>query len=59
MTDSVATCLNCVGSGWVADGLGGWVRCLECNPEPPPPPAKVEFVRGAKVRRKPKLLEAA
>ena len=59
MTDSVSPCLNCGSSGWVADGLGGWVRCPECNPEPPPPPAKVEFVRGAKVRRKPKLLEAA
>jgi hypothetical protein len=51
-------CLNCNDSGWVADSSGGWVRCPECNPEPPPPVA-VEFVRGAKVRRKDNLPEAA
>jgi hypothetical protein len=51
-------CLNCNSSGWVADWSGGWVRCPDCDPEPPPKVA-VEFVRGAKVRRKDDLPEAA
>jgi hypothetical protein len=55
MTDGMrlAPCLNCEAKGWIADGMGGWVRCLECNPEPAP---KVRgnvltFARGAKVKR--------
>lgn len=51
MTESERICLNCNGGRWVADGFGGWVRCPECNPEPPEPPVKVEFHRGARVRR--------
>ncbi len=43
-------CLNCNSSGWVADWSGGWVRCPDCEPSPPPK-VEVEFVRGAKVRK--------
>ena len=50
MAESERICLNCNGSQWVA-GAGGWVRCPECNPEPPKSPGKVEFFRGARVRR--------
>lgn len=50
MAESERICLNCNGSQWVV-GAGGWVRCPECNPEPPKSPGKVEFFRGARVRR--------
>jgi hypothetical protein len=48
-----ARCLNCNSSGWVADGMGDWIRCHECN-RPPPPKASatvLTFARGALVRR--------
>jgi len=45
-------CQNCNASGWIADGHGDWVRCLECNPEPVREPATIlTFSRGAKVRK--------
>lgn len=46
-------CPNCEGRHWIADGMGDWIRCEECNP-PPPPKHKAEvltFSRGAKVRK--------
>lgn len=55
MSDGIrlAPCLNCESRGWVADGMGDWIRCWECNPAPDKPKATVlTFARGAKVRRK-------
>lgn len=55
MSDGIrlAPCVNCNASGWMADGMGDWIRCSECNPEPPPKhQAKVlTFARGARVRK--------
>lgn len=57
MTDGIrlAPCPSCHSAGWIADGMGDWIRCCECNPEPPPKEkAKVlKFARGAKVKQKP------
>lgn len=56
MTDGIrlAPCLNCEAKGWIADGMGDWIRCWECNPEPPPKARGnvLTFARGARVRRK-------
>jgi hypothetical protein len=52
VTDAIQLepCLNCHGKMWVEDGNGDWVRCLECNPEPPKAQV-LTFVRGARVRK--------
>lgn len=46
-------CQNCNTAGWIADGMGDWIRCFECNPAPQPKPAAtvLTFSRGAKVRK--------
>jgi hypothetical protein len=35
--------------------MGDWIRCCECNPEPPPKEKAtiLKFARGAKVKQKP------
>ena len=56
MTDGIrlAPCLNCENKAWIADGMGDWIRCWECNPEPPPKHKGnvLTFARGARVKRK-------
>ncbi len=48
----LAPCPNCNASGWIADGMGDWIRCCDCNPEAPKQSAEVlQFVRGARVRK--------
>ena len=42
----LAPCPNCFASGWIDDGMGDWIRCWECNPEP----------KAARVYPKPKLV---
>lgn len=52
MTDGIklAPCPGCNNGGWVDDGYGDWIRCMDCNP--PPISAKLlEFARGARVRK--------
>lgn len=49
-------CPNCYSGGWIADGMGDWIRCCECNPEPVKEAAKesakiLKFARGAKVKK--------
>lgn len=56
MTDGIRLelCKTCMARGWIEDGMGDWIRCAECNPQPAKEPAKVlQFARGAKVKQKP------
>ena len=54
----LAPCPNCNAAGWIADGLGDWIRCCECNPEPAKEPAKIlKFARGARVKPKQKPVD--
>ena len=49
-----AHCPACNAAGWIADGLGDWIRCPECNAPPEPQKRNADvltFARGARVRK--------